>query len=259
MLGWGAEGKHWVVNWFEIQGDTTSAAVWEELQAFLNAPVTNSFGVAMKYRAAGIDSRGHRTEQVKNFVMRTTLAIPVYSLQGSTSRMGRAIAQSGSYPTKTYRGQVVKRGYCVWNVGTEHCKDFIYAHLASDSGRSEAERVFHFPEGLEEEYFNGLLSETYDPEKKRYIPRLGAKYKRNEPLDTVVYAWAVGQHREVNIGRGRSGRPDPAYWTRLEKLIEPIAAPVVPRSEVVDAPAPPQTVEPIPRNRPRVISKPRFA
>ena len=173
--------------------------------------------------------------------------------------MGRAIAQSGSYPTK-YRGQVVKRGYCVWNVGTEHCKDFIYAHLAADAERSEAERAFHFPQGLSDEYFNGLLSETYDPEKKRYIQRLGAKYKRNEPLDTQVYAWAVGQHREVNIGRGRTGRPDPAYWQRLEKLLEPEGATVKESLTVADAvlPNPKSKIQTPTRSRPRVINKSRF-
>lgn len=259
VLGWGADGKHWVVNWFELQGNTADMEIWNQLEAFLNTALVNSYGMPMKYRAAGIDSRGHRTEQVKNFVMRTSLAIPVYSLQGSTSRMGRAIAQTGSYPTKTYRGQVVKRGYCVWNVGTEHCKDFIYAHLAADSERSEAERVFHFPQGLSDEYFNGLLSETYDPEKKRYIQRLGAKFKRNEPLDTQVYAWAVGQHREVNIGRGRTGRPDPAYWQRLEKLLEPADGVAVVKESLTTAPMQtPAPTQPPARNRPRVIVKPRF-
>jgi phage terminase large subunit GpA-like protein len=61
---------------------------------------------------------------------------------------------------------------------------------------------------------------VYDPDKKRYIPRLGQKHKRNEPLDTLVYAWAIGQHRDINLGRGRTGRPDPKYWERLEVMLE---------------------------------------
>lgn len=221
ILGWGADGRHWVINWVEIQGDTTSQPVWDELEAFLHKQRFNSYGKEMRLRAAGIDSRGHRTEQVKNFVMRPSLSIPVYSIQGATNRIGRAIAQSGSYPNKSRTGKVVKQGYCVWNVGTEHCKDFIFGNLASDSERQISERVFNFPQGLETEYYDGLLSEVYDPEKKRYVPRLGAKHKRNEPLDTKVYAWAVGQHRDINLGRGRTGRPDPKYWERLQVMLEP--------------------------------------
>lgn len=220
-LGWGADGKHWIIDQGQITGDTSTLPVWNELEAEIHKPMTNSYGKEMRILAAGIDSRGHRTEQVKDFVMRTTLRVRVYSVQGSTSRIGRAIAQSGSYPNKSRTGKIIKHGYCVWNVGTEHCKDFIFAHLAADGERSEAERVFHFPQGLDDTYYDGVLSETYDPEKKRYVQRLGARYKRNEPLDTLVYAWAIGQHREVNIGRGRIGRPDPKYWQRLAVMLEP--------------------------------------
>ena len=189
------------------------------MEAWLNVQRLNSYGVAMMIRTAGIDSRGHRAEQVKNFVGRTTLKIPLYSVQGATNRIGRAISQTASYPVKSRTGRVIKSGYCVWNIGTEHCKDFIFGNLASDGDR--AERVFSFLQGLEAGYYDGLLSEVYDPEKKRYVPRIGAKYKRNEPLDTLVYAWAIGQHRAINIGRGRTGRPDPHYWERLKVMLEP--------------------------------------
>ena len=226
LLGWGAPAapgepmRHWIVDWAEIQGDTTAAAVWDELHAWLHLPRTNSFGREMKIRAGAIDSRGHRSQQVKEFVMRADHRLPVYAVQGSTTRIGRAIAQSGSSPDKTRTGKTIRHGYMLWNVGTEHCKDFIFAHLGADGDRAEAERVFRFPQGLEPEYFDGLLSEVYDPERKRYIPRLGQKHKRNEPLDTAVYAWAIGQHRDINLGRGRSGRPDPKYWERLEAMLE---------------------------------------
>jgi len=226
LLGWGAPAEEhgparlWVIDFTEIQGDTTGADVWNELEAFLHRPLVNSYGKEMKIRAAGIDSRGHRTEEVKNFVMRPSLRIPVYSVQGATNRIGRAIAQSGSSPTKTRTGKVIRHGYMVWNVGTEHCKDFIFAHLAADGERQQTERTFNFPQRLEDTYYDGLLSEVYDPEKKRYIPRIGARFKRNEPLDTLVYAWAIGQHRDINIGRGRTGRPDPKYWERMRVTLE---------------------------------------
>ena len=250
LMGWGADGKHWILDWTEIQGDTTAPQVWDELQAWLHLPRFNSFGKPMTIRAAGIDSRGHRGEQVKDFVMRPTLKIPAYAIQGSTSRLGRAIAQSGSYPTKTRTGKTVRHGYCAWNIGTEYCKDFLFANLAADNDRPQAERVFSFPQGLPDEYYDGLLSEVYDPEKKRYIPRIGAKHKRNEPLDTAVYAWAIGQHRDINLGRGRTGRPDPNYWARLQAMLEPenfntpINTPVLPEATPA---TPPPAVRPQPK------------
>lgn len=255
LLGWGAPAtpdappRLWIVDWVEIQGDTTSPQVWDDLQAWLHIPRSNSYGKEMRIRAAGIDSRGHRSEQVKDFVMRGTHKLPVYAVQGATNRIGRAIATSGSSPTKTRTGKVIKHGYMLWNVGTEHCKDFIFANLGADGERQASERMFNFPQGLENEYFDGLLSEVYDPEKKRYIPRLGQKHKRNEPLDTAVYAWAIGQHRDINLGRGRTGRPDPKYWERLAVMLE--------SGETVEqapapAPAPDTEEEHItPRPRPR--------
>lgn len=219
LLGWG-DGHLWIIDWHEIQGDTAKPEVWDRLQDYLHTQLTNAWGKPLRIRAAGIDSRGHRSEQVRAFVSRHGLHLPVYAVQGATTRMGRAIAQQASYPDKTRRGKVIRGGYGLWNVGTEYCKDFIYGHLASDGDKPETERQFRLPAGLEDTYFNGLLSETYDPEKKRYIQRTGAKHKRNEPLDTLVYAWAIGQHKEVNIGRGRGGRPDVKYWERLGAVLE---------------------------------------
>lgn len=227
MLGWGANGKHWIIEHVEMVGDTTQRQVWDDLENYLHAHKTNSYGVQMRVRAAGIDSRGHRSEQVKEFVMRASLRVPVYAVQGATTRMGRAISQNASYPNKSRSGKIIRHGYALWNVGTEHCKDFIYGNLAADGDKAEAERIFHFPQGLPDEYYDGLLSETYDPEKKRYIQRLGQKYKRNEPLDTTVYAWAIGQHKDINLGRLRSGRPDPKFWERLAKMLEPESAPAI--------------------------------
>ncbi len=230
LLGWG-DGHLWILDWHEIQGDTTRPEVWDRLQEYLQTTHTNAYGKEMRIRAAGIDSRGHRSEQVRQFVSRTSLTLPVYAVQGATTRMGRAIAQSASYPDKNRRGKLIRGGYGLWNIGTEYCKDYLYGHLASDGEKSETERLIRFPQGLDDAYFNGLLSETYDPEKKRYVQRTGAKHKRNEPLDTLVYAWAIGQHKEVNIGRGRNGRPDAKYWERLGAVLEGVAEYVAEKQE----------------------------
>jgi phage terminase large subunit GpA-like protein len=231
--------------------------VWNELEAEIHKPMVNAFGREIRLHAAAIDSRGHRTEQVKDFVMRTTHKVRIYAVQGSTSRIGHAIAQTGSNPTKTRTGKVIRHGYMVWNVGTEHCKNFIYGHLAADGERPEAERVFHFPQGLDDTYYDGVLSETYDPETKRYVQRLGARYKRNEPLDTLVYAWAIGHHTEIMIGKKRVRNAvgkivfvdNPKYWERLALMLEsgPARAPAQPEQ----APPPQVIMENAPRPAPQ--------
>lgn len=220
LLGWTATGYR-IIDWHQIQGDTTRIEPWDELTAWVNSTHRNAWGREMRPRAVGIDSRGHRGQQVRAFVQRHDLRVKVYYCQGSTTRMGKAIASSPSYPDKDRRGKPIKGGVALWNIGTEHCKDYIFGHLVSDGELAPDDRRFRFPAGLPTEYFDGLLSEVYNPETKRYEPKKGAKHKRNEPLDGLVGAWAIGQHKEVNIGRHRNGRPDPGYWKRMAAILEP--------------------------------------
>lgn len=219
LLGWG-EGKLYIIDWHQIHGDTTRQQVWDDLETYLNTRLTNSIGKKMRIDAAGIDIRGHRGEQVKQFVSRRTLQIPVFAVQGSTSRMGRAISASGSAQDKTKSGKTIKTGFAIWNVGTEHCKDYIFGTLASDGSADIDNRVIRFPSGLDNDYFNGLLSETFDPTKNKYIQKSGAAYKRNEPLDTFVYAWAIGHQKQIRIGMTGRGEPSPQFWQRRSEMLE---------------------------------------
>jgi len=187
-LGWCYDFEHdrihhTIIDHGQIHGDTSSPQVWDELETELNTPMVNSYGKEMMPRAVAIDSRGHRAKEVRDFVLRKSLKVKVYAIQGATTRMYRAIATSGSFPTKDKRGKMVRRGYCTWNVGTEYCKHYIFRNITSDGQRPIHERAFRFPAGMTEEYYNGLLSEVYDEVKKRYVQRIGSKYKRNEPID----------------------------------------------------------------------------
>lgn len=246
LLGWGAPrhpdgpARLWILDWLELrvpQRNTTHREPWDELEAYLHLPLVNAFGRPMKIAAAGIDSRGHRSKEVRDFVLRDTLNVPVYAVQGATVRMNRAIAQAASDVDKNIVGKAYRTAYGVWNVGTEYVKSYLYGRLSADGDLPPDDRVVHFPSGLPTDYFNGLLSEVYDPERRRFVQRPGAKYKRNEPIDTLGYAWAIGHHRHVLIGlrNTRDGLANnPAYWTRLAARLEaPIAL-----WEAADAPEP---------------------
>jgi len=223
-LAWGPDDTNAIIEHGQIMGDTALTEVWDQLESEIHKPVVNAWGKELLPAAVAIDSRGHRTEQVKDFVMRKTFKVRVFSIQGSTTRLGRAIAQSGSSPDKNQRNKVIRHGYVVWNVGTEHCKDYIYGKLSSDGNVAVQQRSFRFPLDLPDDYYSGILAEVFDEEKKRYVQRLGAKYKRNEPLDTLVYAWAVGHHKLVRIGRDRRGNKTAQYWDRLKVMLEPGSA-----------------------------------
>lgn len=230
LLGW-HEGGYRLIDWHQIQGDTARPEPWNEAAVWLNTVRTNAWGRPVRIHAVGVDSRGHRGQQVREFVQRRDLRVKVLACQGSTSRLGRAISLSPSWPDKDRRGKPIKGGYGVWNIGTEFCKDYLYGHLVADGELPVESRRYRFPAGLPTEYFDGLLSEVYNPETRRYEQKKGARYKRNEPLDGIVGAWAVGQHKEVNIGRYRNGKPDAGWFARMRAVLEAGAPGVVDAQE----------------------------
>lgn len=219
LLGW-HEGGYRLIDWHQIHGDTARPDPWNAAVEWLNMPRFNAWGRPVRIHAAGVDSRGHRGEQVREFVRRRDHRVRVYACQGATTRLGRAIAVTPSYPDRDKRGKVIKGGWAVWNIGTEFCKDYLFSHLVADGNLPAEQRRFRFPGGLPTEYFDGLLSEVYNPTTKRYEQKKGARYKRNEPLDGMVGCWAIGHHKEVLVGLYRNGKPDPGWFSRQRAVLE---------------------------------------
>ena len=237
LLGW-HEGGYRLIDWHQIQGDTTRPEPWHAAAEWLNITRLNAWGKPVRLHAAGVDSRGHRGQQVREFVQRRDHKVKVFACQGSTSRLGRAIATNPSYPDKDRLGKSIRGGYAVWNIGTEFCKDYFYGHLVADGTLPVENRRYRFPAGLPTDYFDGLLSEVYNPETKRYEQKKGARYKRNEPLDGIVGAWAIGQHKEINIGRYRNGKPDTGWWARMRSVLESGDPAAPPAQNATASPAP---------------------
>lgn len=232
LLGWGAplqpDGppRLWLLDWHEIrvpQRNTSHAEPWDELELYLHQPLINASGRALHITVAGIDSRGHRSAEVRAFVQRASLRVPVYAVQGATNRMNRAIAQQASDVDKNHRGKILRAGYGVWNVGTEYCKSYLYGRMSADGELPPQERLIHFSQDLPLDYYDGLLSEVYDPEKRRFVQKPGSRYKRNEPIDTLTYAWAIAHHKAVRLGlRSTSSglHNDPAWWVRAAARLQ---------------------------------------
>lgn len=224
LLGW-HEGGYRYVEWHQIHGDTARPGPWNDAAAWLNAVRVNAWGRPVRIHAAGVDSRGHRGQQVREFVQRPDLRVKALACQGSTSRLGRWIAATPSAQDKDRRGRSIRGGFGIWNIGTEFAKDYLYGHLVADGALPVEARRFRWPGGLPTEYFDGLLSETYNPETRRYEAKKGARYKRNEPLDGMVGCLAVGHHHEVLIGLYRNGKPDSGWYQRLRAQLEAEVAP----------------------------------
>jgi phage terminase large subunit GpA-like protein len=112
-----------------------------------------------------------------------------------------------------HRGKVIKGGAQLWMVGSDTAKHTIFNLLASDADCAPGERRMRFSQDLEQSYYDGLVSEVFDPEKNRWVKRRG---KRNEPLDTEVYAIAASMHPDLRVHAMRRGD-----WDRLQAALEP--------------------------------------
>jgi phage terminase large subunit GpA-like protein len=212
ILGWGRGEVCWVIDWFELPGDPARDEVWMALSEKLNTPLRNAFGMDLVIQAAAIDTGGHHTHQVYTYA-RSNPAKRVIAIKGSQTPSRPILAGRPSAVDVNHRGRVIRGGVKLYMVGTDTAKSAIFARLAADADTDPAQRLIHFSEGLDEDYYAQLTSEAFDPQHNRWVKRRG---RRNEGLDTFVYAMAAAHHPEVRVHAMRV-----RDWEALETLLEP--------------------------------------
>lgn len=245
IVAWGADRDWWVLDYLEIPGDPTDPALWESLTEILSRPIMTTIGTETRIEAVAIDMGGHHTEDVKAYVRASTLP-RCMAILGSRHRLDVPLGR----PRKTDyspRGSALRWGMKYYPVGTEIGKDRVYGDLRADASKAPPDRRGHFSAELPPEYYAGLLSETWNPKRNRYEPRRGMT-RRNEPLDTWVYAYAAAHHPDLRLDRLR-----PIDWARraeqLWRMPLPMPERVAPESTPTPAapnpgPRPPRPAQP---------------
>ncbi len=233
-LGFGPGRCWWALDWLEPPGNAALDAVWRDLLDLLAQPIAHASGGVLRVRAVGVDIGGHHTEQVKAFVEAAayTLRVPVMALQGSRHRAAAVLPRRPVHSEMTRAGRRVRRGVPVWQVGTEIAKDRLYNDLAADADQAPEDRRAHFAADLPPEYYAQLTAETFNPARNRYELRRG---RRNEGLDTWVYAYAAAHHPLLRVDTMTA-----AQWSALRLAVTPVAAPPAPAPRPA-GPAPPPT------------------
>ena len=219
IVAWGRRMAFWVLDYVELPGDPASAEVWTSLTELINTPIQHASGARLRIEATAIDAGGHRTEAVKDYVRSRRISRPM-AIFGATSNNAPALSK-GKLQDVNWKNQSDKTGVMVYQVGTVGIKHWLYSRLSADADKAVDARLTHFTDQLPPGYFPGLVSETYDPAKNRFVNRRGA---RNEPLDTWVYSHAAAHHPEMRLHIATK-----ADWDALEKKIHPktSAAPAV--------------------------------
>jgi phage terminase large subunit GpA-like protein len=247
IVGWGRGLACWVIDYIELPGDPADGAVWVALCELLNRGVQHESGLTLDVQATCIDAGGHRTEAVKHFVRSGV------TIDGKTLRLRRPLAIFGAVPNNApvlskgkmqdvdWKGRYDKRGVLIQHVGTVGIKHMLYGRLSTDADKTPDDRLCHFSNELQPEYFAGLVSESYNPSKNRFEKKRGA---RNEPLDTWVYAFAATHHPELRLHR----------WTRADW--DRVAGRLVAKPEGGEAQTPaPAPQDPQPRTLARRIGR----
>ena len=195
-VGWGVGMAFWVLDYVELPGDPADDAVWDALAELVNRPIAREGGGELHVEAVAIDMGGHRTEAVKAFVRRRRVRRPM-AIFGAVPNNAPVLGKPKAADV-TWRGQTDRRGVFTYQVGTVNAKHWLYGRLSTDAEKAQDERLTQFSDQLPPEYFAGLVSETFDPAKGRFVKRRGA---RNEPLDTWVYAFVAAHHPELRLHR----------------------------------------------------------
>lgn len=207
IVGWRNGRRAHVLHYAVITGDPQHEEVWADLTDLINRGIQHASGIVLPISATAIDGRGHRTQAVKDYCRKGLIRRPM-PIFGAKAANAVPLSKPKIEDTD-HKGKADHSGNALqtWTVGTIAIKHTLYRRLAADAEDTHgstpdapldlSRRHFRFSDQLPEAYFGGLVSEIFDPVKGRYVKRKGAV--RNEPLDTLVYAWAATQHPELQL------------------------------------------------------------
>ena len=177
VLGHGHDGQLYVIDYKVIAGDFQYDATKKELDNFLiNRVYTRVDGFKMKVSGSSIDTGGHRTKAVYEYV-KHRLPNKIFGIKGA-STLNAPVVNKQLKDIKLFDSNL-------FIVGTTTIKDDFYARLGITE---QGYNYVHFPtlDIIDDKFFKMLTAEKRD-EKGKYIK----VRTRNEAIDTMVYAIAT--------------------------------------------------------------------
>ena len=214
LVAWGRGERGHTVDYTELPGDPSRSEDWEVITTYRRRPVRNAFGIDMKIGMTAIDSGDGVTvheayKYARKYKHEGVIVIKGYN-QPNKPILGRPTRQD----VRNERGDMDRNGVDLWMVGTDTAKSALFARIDADALHEQAaDRMVRYSAELPATFFEGVTSEYYDAENGKWVKRPG---KRNEPLDTWVYAYAASHHPRIAIHTARS-----ADWDEMERLLEP--------------------------------------
>ena len=178
VVGWGKDEESWSVDYRTLYGDPSTPHLWNDLENILKNIYETEDGRQLQIRSACIDSGGHYTQAVYNFV-RPREGRRIFAIKG----MGGESRPIVSRPTRNNIGKIR-----LFTLGVDSIKELVFSRLKiNEVGAGYC----HFPDDRSDEYFKQLASSEKIVTKfhKGFPRREFVKTRtRNEALDCRVYA-----------------------------------------------------------------------
>jgi phage terminase large subunit GpA-like protein len=220
VVGHGRDQETWSLDYKTLYGDPSSPQVWGLLDAALAETWDHPSGIELPIRCACIDSGGHHTGAVYNFV-KPREGRRVFAIKGMGGE-GKPIVGK---PSKNNRQSVR-----LFPVGVDGVKEMIYSRLKI---RSPGPGFCHFPEGRPDEFFAQLSAEKMVTRyRKGYKRREWVQTRpRNEALDCRVYAIAALAILNLNVNSlanrfaAKAAQSDDEEPETIEPQVTPQARP----------------------------------
>jgi phage terminase large subunit GpA-like protein len=189
VWGFGRGEEMWRIWHQKVEGSPAEADVWDQIDSIRKTEWPMEGGGTLTVRHCGVDTGGHFTQEAYEYCRQRSRE-GVVALKGSSTKAAPALGK-GSRVDVNSRGQTIKKGLTLYQVGGDTLKRTIYARLKKDAPGPGA---IHLPNDVTEEYLQGLTCERLVPKMVKGFQVLGWENPsgaRNEPLDLTVYALAI--------------------------------------------------------------------
>lgn len=182
--GWGLDEENWIVEQKIFRGDPDKSTLWSEVDGYLLSNFQTEDGRTLYLEAVAIDSGGHNTQAVYNFVVsRKRRRVWAIKGQGGPGKL--------AWPKKASR--TAKSRALVFIVGVDTIKSTLYGRLQKVEAPGPG--YVHLQHDADDDFVKQLTSEKSTTKYVRGRPHVvwepRAKNIRQEAQDCWVYAYAA--------------------------------------------------------------------
>ncbi|WP_052193890.1 phage terminase large subunit family protein [Cetobacterium sp. ZOR0034] len=183
VVGHGMDNETWGIQYKILSGNLEKSEIWEELDEFLSKKFYYEDGTGINIYSTCIDTGGHHTEAVYDFVKPRETHRRIFGIKGLGGENVPII--NGFRLTKNKKINLL-------SLGVNALKDMTMGRLKiSEPGPGYC----HYPLDpilkYDERYFKALTAETKTVNKKNWKVTWTQVRKRNEALDCRNYALAA--------------------------------------------------------------------